>query len=206
MGTRGTVGSAHPTKEIAIFDGGGISPVGETLKTGVTPGQGTYFCLTCGEQLSLHEPEPLPECPRCGRSAFRRDSIFADRRDHGITVEVPLPAPAGQPRWVEEVRRSLAAAGCFLAFRDDSARTRAVRIEKGWTRIGRSANADVVLDDPSVSRRHAMIVAEPGKDPRVLDDRSLNGILVNGRPVEWETIGDGDELAIGRFRLYLLLT
>jgi pSer/pThr/pTyr-binding forkhead associated (FHA) protein len=102
------------------------------------------------------------------------------------------------------VRATLAGGGCRLAFRDDDARTRLVAIERGWTRIGRSPAAEVFLDDPSVSRRHAMIVAEPGKQPQVLDDRSLNGILVNGRPVELAPLGDGDELAVGRFRLYLL--
>jgi pSer/pThr/pTyr-binding forkhead associated (FHA) protein len=60
------------------------------------------------------------------------------------------------------------------------------------------------LDDPSVSRRHALVVAEPGKQLRVLDDRSLNGVFVNGEAVDWGVLRDGDELAIGRFRLYAL--
>lgn len=120
-------------------------------------------------------------------------------------MEAPLPTQTAHPRWLEEVRRSLPGPGCYLTFRDDDAQTHVVPIEKGWTRIGRSANADVILDDPSVSRRHAMIVAEPGKHLRVFDDRSLNGILVNGQPVEWGALHDADELAVGRFRLYLLL-
>ena len=77
-------------------------------------------------------------------------------------------------------------------------------LEEGWTRIGRSASADVRLDDPSVSRRHALIVWEPGEELRVLDDRSLNGIWLNGALVDWGTIADGDELLIGRYRLFLL--
>jgi pSer/pThr/pTyr-binding forkhead associated (FHA) protein len=60
------------------------------------------------------------------------------------------------------------------------------------------------LDDPSVSRRHALIVAEPGKKLRVLDDRSLNGVFLNGETVDWGPLHDGDELAIGRYRLYVL--
>jgi pSer/pThr/pTyr-binding forkhead associated (FHA) protein len=38
----------------------------------------------------------------------------------------------------------------------------------------------------------------------VLDDRSLNGILLNGEPVEWGRLNDGDELLIGRFHVYAL--
>ena len=41
-------------------------------------------------------------------------------------------------------------------------------------------------------------------DLRALDDRSLNGLLVNGERVEWATLRDGDELEIGRYRLYVL--
>ena len=39
---------------------------------------------------------------------------------------------------------------------------------------------------------------------RVLDDRSLNGVWVNGERVDWRELEDGDELTIGRFRLYLV--
>ena len=41
---------------------------------------------------------------------------------------------------------------------------------------------------------------------RVLDDRSLNGIQVNGRRVEWSPVTDGDEISIGRHVLYFLDT
>jgi pSer/pThr/pTyr-binding forkhead associated (FHA) protein len=39
---------------------------------------------------------------------------------------------------------------------------------------------------------------------RALDDRSLNGLFVNGERVEWAPLSDGDELEIGRYRLYVL--
>jgi pSer/pThr/pTyr-binding forkhead associated (FHA) protein len=38
----------------------------------------------------------------------------------------------------------------------------------------------------------------------VLDDRSLNGVHLNGKAIEWETLHDGDELTIGRYHLYAL--
>jgi pSer/pThr/pTyr-binding forkhead associated (FHA) protein len=38
----------------------------------------------------------------------------------------------------------------------------------------------------------------------VLDDRSLNGVFVNGERVEWSTLKDGDEILVGRYRLYFL--
>jgi pSer/pThr/pTyr-binding forkhead associated (FHA) protein len=55
-----------------------------------------------------------------------------------------------------------------------------------------------------VSRRHALIVLTDTGDLRALDDRSLNGLFVNGERVDWSPLSDGDELEIGRYRLYVL--
>ena len=68
-----------------------------------------------------------------------------------------------------------------------------IPVSREWTRIGRSLAADIRFDDATVSRRHALIASEEG-GVRVLDDRSLNGIQVNGRRVEWSPLSDGDEI------------
>ena len=39
---------------------------------------------------------------------------------------------------------------------------------------------------------------------RVLDDRSLNGVFVNGERVEWRMLADGDEIVVGRYRLHFM--
>ena len=69
--------------------------------------------------------------------------------------------------------------------------------------MGRSLAADVRFDDPTVSRRHALIVRQ-ADGVRVLDDRSLNGVFVNGERVEWRVLADGDEIVVGRYRLHFL--
>jgi hypothetical protein len=108
------------------------------------------------------------------------------------------------PSWLAEARASLTSAGRYLAFEQDG-RQMVVPLSREWTRIGRSLAADVRFDDATVSRRHALIANEEG-GVRVLDDRSLNGIQVNGRRVEWSPLVDGDELVIGRHALYYLDT
>lgn len=80
----------------------------------------------------------------------------------------------------------------------------AFTLRTGWTRIGRSPDADIRLDDPSVSRRHALVVRTPEDDLQIIDDRSLNGVIVNGSAVHWCPLHHGDELLIGRFRLQVL--
>jgi pSer/pThr/pTyr-binding forkhead associated (FHA) protein len=64
------------------------------------------------------------------------------------------------------------------------------------TRIGRRAAADIVLDDNSVSRRHALLL-DRGGAPVIADDRSLNGVFVNGRRVREARLQHGDEVQIG---------
>ncbi len=146
----------------------------------------------------------MPECPRCGRSEFQRDSIFAQMQDHGQTAELAIPSTDPGSGWLAMAREMLPRPGRYLAWRGDGGDLEIQPIAQGWTRIGRSAAADIRLDDPSVSRRHALIVSELTHSLRILDDRSLNGVFLNGEIVDWARVEDGDEVAIGRFRLFAL--
>ncbi len=153
----------------------------------------------------MRETDELPECPQCGSGRFQRDSIFESMQEHAApTVEFSTDTEPTPPDWLDEARRKQTRPGFYLAWLDDAESIDQFEIQRGWTRIGRSATADLRLDDPSVSRRHALIVAEPGRGLRVLDDRSLNGVLLNGQEVEWARLRDSDELAIGRYRLFAL--
>ena len=66
--------------------------------------------------------------------------------------------------------------------------------------IGRSPGTDIVLDDASVSRRHA-VVTRRGEATVVLDDRSLNGVRVNGVRVSEKQLADGDTVVVGHVTL-----
>src|SRR5215217_6643158 len=118
-----------------------------------------------------------------------------------LTTATEPVAPA-RPDWIDEARAALESPGKYLAYEDGSRRV-VVAVAREWTRIGRSLAADVRFDDATVSRRHALIVAQPD-GVRVLDDRSLNGVYVNGRRVEWSPLTDGDEIVVGRHAIYFL--
>ena len=71
--------------------------------------------------------------------------------------------------------------------------------------VGRSAGCQLSLDDPLVSRRHAMIVVAR-ESVTVEDLESRNGVLVNGtRIAERTTIQPGDKILIGSQELTLLV-
>ena len=65
------------------------------------------------------------------------------------------------------------------------------------THVGRGMIADVRLDDHTVSARHAIVVARADR-LRILDDRSTNGTVVNGRRVDETELHDGDVVVLGR--------
>ena len=120
----------------------------------------------------------------------------------GDTQVAAESARRERPAWVDDARAGLTEPGKYLAY-EESGRHVIVAITREWTRIGRSMAADLRFDDATVSRRHALIVNQP-EGVRVLDDRSLNGIYVNGRRVEWSPLADGDEVSIGRHTLFFM--
>jgi pSer/pThr/pTyr-binding forkhead associated (FHA) protein len=70
--------------------------------------------------------------------------------------------------------------------------------------IGRGAECDIVVDDPGVSRRHAVV--KPGRGGFVVTDESANGSFVNGaRLTGAQTLRHGDVLGVGteEFRIDL---
>ncbi|HET7453071.1 MAG TPA: adenylate/guanylate cyclase domain-containing protein [Thermoanaerobaculia bacterium] len=68
--------------------------------------------------------------------------------------------------------------------------------------IGRSSENDVVLNDFSVSRKHAILVRK-GETWYARDNKSTNGVRVNGKTVSDMAIKDGDEIGVGTFTLRL---
>ena len=66
--------------------------------------------------------------------------------------------------------------------------------------LGRGTDADLRINDPGVSRRHAEIRVFPGEtvpQVSVVDLGSTNGMQVNGRRVEQATLDDGATVKIG---------
>jgi pSer/pThr/pTyr-binding forkhead associated (FHA) protein len=118
------------------------------------------------------------------------------------TRELDQIPDVSEPDWLPGAREALVSNGDYVAFERDD-RVHVVPLQDGWTRVGRSLSAHVRFDDPTVSRRHALVHRDQ-TGARVLDDRSLNGVFLNGDRVDWHELDDGDEIGIGAFRLYYM--
>jgi pSer/pThr/pTyr-binding forkhead associated (FHA) protein len=68
------------------------------------------------------------------------------------------------------------------------------------TRIGRSPDCEIFLDDVTVSRNHAVLVERDGTFA-VEDQGSLNGTFVNRRRIDSVRLENGDEVQIGKYRM-----
>jgi FHA domain len=142
---------------------------------------------------SSYRAEPLP--------SVRARAAERDTRQ----LSSPHPAPVDAYALLDHRTREstvvpeLAPPGRYLAIGDED-RTRLISLSRPITHIGRGLIADVRLEDPHVSRRHA-IIAIRGDGPdsvRVLDDRSSGGTYVNGRAVTVANLQDGDIVRVGR--------
>ncbi|KFI70239.1 FHA domain-containing protein [Bifidobacterium merycicum] len=66
--------------------------------------------------------------------------------------------------------------------------------------VGRDPRSDILLDDSTVSRAHAVFRRVNGAFV-VVDAGSLNGTYVNRQRIEHAQLKNGDEIMIGKFRL-----
>jgi len=94
--------------------------------------------------------------------------------------------------------------GAVLRVAPPGAPARDVALDGRPLTIGRAADADVVIVDPLVSRRHARLASRGGRI--VLSDLgSTNGTRVNGEVIREAVVGPGDHLEIGATWLEIVL-
>jgi predicted nucleic acid-binding Zn-ribbon protein len=173
----------------------------DSLTSGTMAGSGSFRCRRCGYVLTLAASDRLSDCPGCGGRSFVRASLFSTGR-FPREETVSRPDALEREEWLEEMRERIEQPGEYIVY-EEGGEPRIVALTREWTRVGRSLAADVRFDDPTVSRRHALIVRQ-ADGVRVLDDRSLNGVFVNDERIEWRVLQDGDEIVVGRYRLGFL--
>ena len=125
--------------------------------------------------------------------------------DTELHTQAPTQETGTLPRIPDRERRRAAvlpqlAAGRYLAI-EDAGEVVLMPLANDLVRVGRSPANDIVLDDASVSRRHALLAVR-GDATFVLDDRSLNGVRVNGVRVSEAPLKDGDALLLGHVALH----
>ncbi|MBP3036878.1 FHA domain-containing protein [Arthrobacter sp. zg-ZUI100] len=123
------------------------------------------------------------------------------------TTSISLPpqgdATSVEPKLSADERAAVAAlpAGSALLIAHTGPNTGArFLLDQDVTTAGRHPNADVFLDDVTVSRKHVEF-RRTAEGFRVVDSMSLNGTYVNNDRVDTLLLRTGSEVQIGKFRL-----
>ena len=127
--------------------------------------------------------------------------LVDEGRTESLGVDVAERAsPSGLDARLRAARAEITQPGCYLIYEGVGCEPAVFTVDVDIVRIGRSLNADIRFEDPTVSRRHALILRD-GDEVRVVDDRSRNGVYLGGEQTSSSVLADGDELTIGRHRI-----
>jgi hypothetical protein len=143
------------------------------------------YCQECGFQ----NPESANYCSRCGALLTKGE-----------------PAETTQALSADEVGDTMhdemgGIEGPALVVRSGGGRAgESFKPAGPKTRIGRSPDCEVFLDDVTVSRNHAVLLDEDGKFA-VEDQGSLNGTFVNRKRIDRAELSNGDEVQVGKYRM-----
>ena len=151
-------------------------------------------CPECGFVVT----EGANYCQRCGAYVGQRE----ETRDDVTTATYMIDEQTGELKPVDV--GDVAATTGALVIRSGGGRVgQSFPMEGERLTIGRSPDAEIFLDDVTVSRDHAVLVRRSGA--WFLDDSgSLNGTYVNRRRIESHKLTDGDELQVGKYKLTYL--
>jgi hypothetical protein len=150
------------------------------------------YCPECGFQ----NPEAANYCSKCG-------ALLVKDEPGSETTMSFSPEDGDEDAGV--ALEELATEGPALVVRSGGGRAGEHFVPQGErTTIGRSPECDIFLDDVTVSRKHAVLLQQDGTF-QIEDLGSLNGTFLNRKRIESaETLENGDELQIGKYRLTFL--
>ena len=166
----------------------------ESLTSGTLAGTGSFRCEICGHVITMTAADVLPQCPGCDGASFTRASLFSTT-GRFKRVEPTARTESGDAE-IDAARDALDEPGRYLVFHDAGA-VRTVTVPGNSMRIGRSLSAELRFEDPTVSRRHAIVVLRDGQ-AFLHDDNSLNGTWCNDERVgDGVALHDGDVIRVG---------
>ncbi|MEN3000331.1 MAG: FHA domain-containing protein [Armatimonadota bacterium] len=143
----------------------------------------------------LPPPPPVPagSCPYCGQPY---DPITGRCACSIPTGATPAPGGMSAPSSATAVVAGVATA---LVGVDPVVAGVRVVVPPAGLRVGREAGNDLIIPDPTVSRRHARIVQEGGM-PVLYDEGSTNGTFVNEQRIARQPLKPGDLVRFGNVR------
>lgn len=139
----------------------------------------------------------MPDDERTSRAAGPETTV---NFGHVGPVEIEQGAPVGLTSDESAAVHAPPATSALLVMQRGPSAGARFLLDADRTVAGRSTQADIFLDDVTVSRKHAEFVRE-GTQFVVRDIGSLNGTYVNRQRIDDATLRAGDEVQIGKYRM-----
>ncbi len=158
----------------------------------------TRTCARCGQEAA----DLARFCSNCGAPLVE----VADEHPAAATGSLDAPISTTGPLGPVDgtTAGSVAPGTALLIVRRGPSEGTSFVLDVDRTTIGRADDADMVLDDVTVSRRHAELLRTP-EGWRLRDVGSLNGTYVNRERIDETTLAGGDEVQIGKYRFVFLV-
>jgi len=155
----------------------------------------SVFCNQCGH---LNPPEST-FCSSCGAVL----DLGPDRTISLATVDPLQDAPGSEDDAVVNVAElgDLPEGAATLIVRDGPQKGARFDLLDEVTRLGRHPDSEIMLDDITVSRRHAEVRRRADGSYQVTDPGSLNGTYVNHERVDSATLHQREHLQTGKVHL-----
>ena len=90
----------------------------------------------------------------------------------------------------------------ILSLLNDETKSSSWLLTNGIHKIGRLETKETILDDVTVSRNHAFISVDD-QTVIITDEKSTNGIFVNGELTDESVLTSGSRIQIGKFNLII---
>lgn len=153
----------------------------------------------------MSDDRQLPEQGRSAQQDHGQSGYIPSASDTTVftsidSTELEIVAPAGLSSEVRAAVQALPRTSALLVMQRGPSVGARFLLDAERTIAGRSPDADIFLDDVTVSRKHAEFIRE-GDGFVVRDIGSLNGTYVNRNRIDAAQLRPGDEVQIGKYRM-----
>ena len=155
-------------------------------------------CARCGQEVA----DLARFCSNCG--AALTDLATDEPSDSTGSLEAPLGTTGPLGALETGSTAAVAQGSAMLIVRRGPSEGTSFLLTADLTTVGRSDDASVVLDDVTVSRRHAEF-RRTAEGWQLRDVGSLNGTYVNRSRIDEALLHGGDEVQIGKYRFVFLV-
>ena len=153
-------------------------------------------CQRCGQEMA----DLARFCSNCGAPLIDQSESEVQATgnlDVPVSVTGPLTSVGTDPMG------AVAPGTAMLIVRRGPSEGTSFLLDRDVVTVGRADSSDLMLDDVTVSRRHAQFVRDAA-GWHLHDVGSLNGTYVNRERIDAIDLSGGDEVQIGKYRFVFL--